>query len=899
MSMNRRRTAAIILSLGMVAYASTALVDNREPMHSASQPPLLLAAENKVQGQTESLLPPSDSSTDDNTSTSAEQQPPSSSVNTDQNGNGGFQYHSNGVPIGFEAWFEPQKIALDVFYGGRYLLTTLAEYDGKQVSFLSPDEIAQSIPGALDPEAMTRLLSQSLAPNSDRLCMQANQPLCGRLETSSVGIIFDETRIRADLFVNQSLLSKVAEADPRYLPEGDKERVTLVQNLNSLYTSDNNGYDRFSLFGKTRAGNNGHYGFSDWVSTNDQDLSVDQIGYRHDLRDHIVTVGLFEPNLDMLRGMGRDLLIGAGVEKSMKRRTDLDSIISTPIDVFLPVRSRVDIFRDGRLISSGFYEAGNQRIDTSRLPSGSYIIELVTTDVGGNITTEQQLFVKSTLLAPPGEAIWFAEAGKVSRRAPFETLPDELDVKIVRGGYRWRQKSWLGFGLAGAATEDAGLAEVSTSILFDFLEAGAELYQSTEGGRGVGVNAVTRKGPHTLTVSSRSSSADDLPPANETQYRLIEEDRWQHTAQWITRVNRNANLSLSSSYSGGKDLPNSRRSTARYNHYFPASAGNAFSVTAELGEVDGDARFMVGAQWRSVGRHWTHTAGLDVSGSDIAGDQDGVSASASSRWRDQDLLTDEVDAGISARANDSTQGVTADLRHGSQWGRGQVAVSHTRGDQFDQTQYLAGYDTSIVVGESYLPAVGGGPRSGEAAVILDLGDIEGSVVDIYADGQRQFSARGGRRVPVTLMPYREYQISLIDRGTSLISFDNEPRRIVLYPGDVDTLSWSMQKINIIVGRLQRQEEFCSEVTGECYNLKLPLPDTRVEGLEGFIFTDKDGFFQGEVVEGTTELQARYNGVDCRINIADLPVTEGVIRAPALVCSDSPGDTEEQNLGEGN
>jgi hypothetical protein len=610
------------------------------------------------------------------------------------------------------------------------------------------------------------------------------------------------------------------------------------------------------------------------------------------LHDHIVTVGLFEPSLDMLRGMGRDLLVGAGIEKSMKRRTDLDSIISTPIDVFLPVRSRVDIFRDGRLISSGFYEAGNQRIDTSRLPAGSYIVELVTTDTSGNISTEQQLFVKSTLLAPPGEAIWFAEGGKVSRRAPFETLPDEIDVNIVRGGYRWRQESWLGFGIAGAATEDAALAEVSASMLFDWLEAGAEIYQSTEGGHGAGINAVTRRGSHTLTISSRSSSADDLPAATETQYRLIEEDRWQHTAQWITRVNPNANLSISTSYSGGKDLPNSRRSTARYNHYFPAAAGNAFSVTAEVGEVDGDARFMLGAQWRGIGRHWSHSAGLELSGSDIPDDQDGVSARVATRWRDQDLLTDEIDAGISAQANDSTQGVTADLRHGSEWGRGQIAASHTRGDQFEQTQYLAGYDTSIVLGESYRPAIGGGPHSGEAGVILDLGDADGSIVDIYTDGQRQFSARGGRRVPLTLMPYREYQISLIDRGTSLVSFDNEPRRIVLYPGDVEALSWSMQKINIIVGRLQRQEEFCSEVTGDCYNLKLPLADTRVEGLEGFIFTDKDGFFQGEVVEGTSELHARYNGIECTINIADLPVTEGVIRAPSLVCNDRSGNDGE-------
>ena len=891
MAMQWHRGGAIVLSIGITAYAATTLPDDNRTARDAAgqQASEVIASEAEQQSVVGGDNGPSDPP-------SSEQHKPIPSTASSNGSGGGFQYDSNGVPEGFEAWFEPQKIALDIFYGGRYLLTTLAEYDGKSVSLLHPDEVANRIPGVLDPGAMTSMLKQPLAPNADRLCLQANAPLCGRLETQEIGIIFDETRIRADIFVNRSLLSKVAEADPRYLPESDKKHITLVQNLNSLYTNDNNGNDRFSLFGRTRAGNNGHYGFSDWVSTNDQGLSVDQIGYRHDLRDHIVTAGLFEPNMDMLRGMGRDLLLGAGVEKSMKRRTDLDSIISTPIDVFLPVRSRVDIFRDGRLVSSGFYEAGNQRIDTSRLPSGSYIIDIVTTDQGGNTSTEQQLFVKSTLLAPPGEAIWFAEAGKVSRRAPFETLPDELDVNLIRGGYRWRQASWLGFGVAGAATDGAALAELSASMLFDWLEAGAELYQSSEGGRGIGVNAVTWKNLHTLTFSSRSSSADDMPAADEPQYRLIEQDRWQHTVQWITRINPNANLSLSTSYSGGKDLINSRRSTARYNHYFPASAGNAFSVTAEVGEVGGDVRFMLGAQWRGIGQHWSHSAGLDLSGSDIPDDQDGIAAQAATRWRDQDLLTDDLDMGISAQANSETRGMTADLRHGSQWGHGQLAVSHTRGSQFEQTQYLAGYDTSIVLGESYRPAIGGGPHSGEAGDILDLGDADGSVVDIYADGQRQFSARGGQRVPVTLMPYREYQISLIDRGTSLVSFDNEPRGIVLYPGDVDTLSWSMQRINIIVGRLQRQEQFCSEVTNECYTLKLPLPDTRVEGLEGFTFTDRDGFFQGEVSEGTGLLKARHRGKECEINIADLPVTEGVIRAPSLICGDDTAADEQEDPG---
>jgi Mat/Ecp fimbriae outer membrane usher protein len=886
-SVPARRTAVFVLALGAAAYASTELARDRTMAPSASTSSSITAA---MQTEPDNGATPTVSADP----ASAAPATGSSSINgtrvqperPGQNGNG-FRYQSNGVPEGFEAWFEPQRVAIDIFYGGRYLITTLAEYTADTIRLLNPADVAARVPGVLDPVTLATALSDSMAVNSDKVCREPNQPLCGRLSPDSAGLIFDDTRLRADLFVNRDLLASIAEADPRYLPDGTSERVSLVQNLSALVAGDDAGNDSFSLFGKTRAGMNGHYGFADWVSTRDQDLSFDQLGYRHDLRDQIITAGLFETSLDMLRGMNQDLLLGAGIEKSMHRRTDLDSIIATPIDLFLPVRSRVDILRDGRLIASGFYEAGNQRVDTSRLPTGSYVIEVVTTDAAGNVSIQEQLFVKSTLLAPPGEAIWFAEAGKVMQRGTPDTFPDELDITLARGGYRWRQASWLGLGLAGAATEQAALGELSATMMFERLEAGGELYKSSAGGWGVGMRTIMRRGDHTISLNTRHSEADRLPPPDQPQYRLIDNDRWLYSAQLTSRLSTRASLSISSIVSGGDGFESTRRSNLRYSHFFSLPGNSLLTLTGDLGEVDGDARAAVGVQWRAFRGHWNHSAQIEIAASDIPADQDGVSAQVATRWRDLDILTDDLNAGLSAQVDRGGQGLTADVRHESEFGRGQAAVSHNRRDQFEQTQYLAGYDTSVVIGQRGLPAIGGGPRGNESAVILDLREGKGTVVDVYADGQRQFSARGGRRVPLTLPPYAEYQISLIDRGTQLVNFDAEPRRLVLYPGDVATLSWSMQRVNIIVGRLQRVQEFCSEVTEECYSLRLPMGDVRIEGLEGFVFTDADGFFQGDIAEGVGSLQARVGGDVCVIDISHLTAHEGVIRAPTLLCETSP------------
>src|SRR5690606_4084979 len=127
------------------------------------------------------------------------------------------------------------------------------------------------------------------------------------------GVIFDVQRFRVSLFVNPSLLSAAQRDDPRYLPPPDNDQVTLVQNFSALATGNDQGSDQFTLFGITRAGRMGHYAFADWVSTDQQGLSFDQIGYRHGLVDHEITAGLFEPTTDALRGLRRDLLLGGGV----------------------------------------------------------------------------------------------------------------------------------------------------------------------------------------------------------------------------------------------------------------------------------------------------------------------------------------------------------------------------------------------------------------------------------------------------------------------------------------------------------------------------------------------------------------------------------------------------------
>ena len=801
----------------------------------------------------------------------------------------GPRIRREGVPAGFEAWEEPQTTAVDLYYGGRFRTTTLAEYTLEEVRFLNPEEVAEAVPTLHDPEALADYLSRPLPPNSDRVCVEPDEAGCGYLEPDIAGIIFDETRFRVDLFVHPELLEEVAR-EPRYLSDPDRERPSLVQNLSATHSASSATDNRFSLFGRTRAGYGTGHGFANWVSTDRQSLSVDEAGWHQDLLNHQVRTGLFEPRVDALRALSRQPILGASLATSMNRRRDRDAVISSPIELYLPSRARVDVFREERLVSSGFYEAGNQEIDTSRLPPGAYEVDIVITDVDGRVRTERELFVKSAVLAPPGESLWFAEAGQVMQRNPRELFPEDRDEFLGRGGYRWRQYDWLGLGVAGAGTTEAALGEISAGVLRPGFQADGEVFASSEGGWGHGMRGTTRWRNLVASASVRRTHADDPPDEDEQRYRLLPSEQHLRTLQ-LSHPLGQGQLVATGSESRRTDGDRLRRASLRYRRTMPIGGGQTLSLSTEAAVSDGDRRLVAGIQWRMRHSQWTHSAALRMRDTPAESESDGLEGSLATSWRDGSLFVDDVDATLRVDGDRDRQSLGASGQHRSQFGRGRLSASAVDGTTGQRALAASTYDTSLVVGESGTTAMGG-PAPNGSGVILDLTDAPDGLFDVIVNGQRQFTARGGRRAVVTLPPYEEYRIRLADRGLEMVRFDEEPRDVTLYPGNVATLKWDLRPVHVLIGRLVTPQEVCLAHVDECYTVNAPVADGRIEGAEGFAFTDPDGFFQADVREGVEELRVRHPEGECRASLEDVPERHGVLRASELVCMPDDGEHPE-------
>jgi hypothetical protein len=349
------------------------------------------------------------------------------------------------LPPGFEFLSEPQLNEIDVYYGGYYLVSTLAEFTLDTVTFIDPVEIARLVPDLIDAEALTGFLSRPLETNEQELCFSRYETECGILTPADVGIIFDRNTLQATLFISADLLAVRDFSDERYLPDSSAGFSLITENtLNfSGYGNDPVNYNLLNsthiAVGESRLllRNN----FSDY-----RGASVDTIAWQREYRGKNYQVGVFQGFTNSFSFMDTEQLIGATMESSVLTRTDLRRSQGTEIGIFLTSRSRVEVYRDSLLLATEYYDVGNQILETSSLPAGSYEIELRITDASGVSRTETHFFSKSNRLPPKDQSLYFIQAGQVIERTGMNFLGEQGEM-VLRGGYSTRLSDSIGLDL--------------------------------------------------------------------------------------------------------------------------------------------------------------------------------------------------------------------------------------------------------------------------------------------------------------------------------------------------------------------------------------------------------------------------------------------------------------------
>ncbi len=356
------------------------------------------------------------------------------------------------VPPGFEALAKGQAQWLDVSLYGESLGLYHATVNLETVHFIDPEKLIKAILKRYGnrPELKALLdtgISSSLARNDSLSCStDGGRPGCGYINPKSVALIFDENNGSADLFISGQF-APVNQPDDVYFRNEMDSRNGFIHQQNLNFVSDSD-YQSVSLQGNGTLGlGDSAYANVDWIylgqhyrNESNTQLAVSNAYVRQDVWKKVYLQAGQMDSRDIFSRAGGSLNLSQlpvgplrGVRiGSTQAWINQDKVQhGTPLTVFISQDSRVDAYRDSRLLQSYYLKPGMQTLDTRGFPPGSYTVTLKIYEDNHLARTQTVPYI-SLGASEDNSFQWFMQAGKLVS----DTTTDDDSRQVVLGGAR-------------------------------------------------------------------------------------------------------------------------------------------------------------------------------------------------------------------------------------------------------------------------------------------------------------------------------------------------------------------------------------------------------------------------------------------------------------------------------
>lgn len=768
------------------------------------------------------------------------------------------------APDGFADLTEAQPVVADLYYGGRAIGAARITVDLYAVHFDDPAAVLELLPPTLDPEAVLAQLRRPQPRNTHKVCRSRRQSDCGFLIPEQFALIYDGDRFRIDLFFAPELLpQQAAIADP-YLPESSSG-FSFMQNLTGTWSgvrAEAGGAQTASLFGQSilSFGESGLH--STWSASDSGNSQITQLHWSRDYRGRAWSAGLVQPAGGFSSFAASPYLYGLEYRSSNNSRRDNRYNQGSPLEINMPVRGRVEIYRDSRLIHSELLEAGNRLLNTSGFPGGAYELEIRTFDESGRpLAQQREFFTKDSQLPAPGEWRWAIQAGKPAQLVQTELLPEQLDTYFAQAGVARRLFDDTGLFANLAASGDQQLTELGGRWVGEYLEVSPSLVRTSDGRSGHRLYALLKTPLFNLSLAETYLQGDGQATA---EYNLLGSGYRQRNAA-LTGLLLGGRLSLRYSERDRNLVIESPEfaldtehtdadhlTTLEYRRDFFRNRHWHGDLTLAHSEAGGQGLTTATFEFRFRGDRWNHSARLRGD----SGREDGQSTRMGlhSSWRDGDRWAAEVQQQFSSEvaANEYTLG--SRTRIAGRRGQLSSTLDYRHGDANGGTlNYLGSFSTNLMTdGDAF---AWGGERALNSAVMVDIAGSEDQQFEILVDGMRRGYAKGGSRSVINLPSFQSYDIQLRPAGDGFYDYREIQDSVTLYPGNVTAAEYEIHPLILVLGRLIRNGQ--------------PVAHKKITIGEYSAVTDEFGVFQMEMYSDPQFLRSpTVQWGDCLVPVPD-------------------------------
>jgi hypothetical protein len=787
-----------------------------------------------------------------------------------------------GEPDGFAALNRPQLAVVDVFVGGARIGSVKVRYDGSRLTFLDPDALVAMLPELTKPEPVKELFSQTaLEGHVERTCAIGQTTDCGTLAPDVAGLIFDRDRFRVDVFINPGLVAVRQAVSETYL-DLPQNGLSLVNSIGGVAAGLSGGSRSYFLQNRAIIGSANRRLRADLAYASGVGLQADTLAVEIDLPGWRYSAGAFwAPGIELT---GRRKIVGAGITTQTDTRLDKEQLQGTPLVASLTRRSRVDIVREGRVLASGIYDAGNQQLDTSTLPQGAYQVTLRVEDASGAVREESRFFARNPQIAALGRDLAFVYAGLLSddRRGRLLSVGG---APFGQAGFAHRFTPKLALDATVIATDKAVVGEVGGYLITGPAQLRLAAIGSADGTYGA-VASLSSQGNARLnynfdlrhiTVGDRAAFGE-LGPRPMERARLDGGDPLALHAAFGRYTQVNGVVSYSTR-SAQILLTGSMRRDSRERTFYtvgPAAHWEVLRRGPFRVAVDGD--FTVSQDGRSgflgfslqmFGGRSSVQSQLGIRSRD-PGAEGSTSAvrNLAGSWQIDGVAGGDLSLGAGYQSDSGKELVNASANLRGRRVALSGDLSHPLGG--DGTQYSLGFQTTLAANSAGLALNGRNTRD-SAIIVAVRGARPTDRFEVLVDETVVGTATATGSLSIPLGSYREYRVRLRPVSVAPLRFDDKVRTVALYPGSAPRLTWTASPVVSVFGQVVLRDG-------------TPMSGAQIGETQAISQSDDKGFFQIDVAPGATLPVIGSDGRSCAITVPTIPATHAFAKVGALTCS---------------
>ena len=763
------------------------------------------------------------------------------------------------MPADF-AELERQRVTVvDAYFGDRRIGQFEVETDPAALRFFDPHAVAAAIPDLLDRQSVATALTGALSPGSAPPCKTPADP-CDRPQPAIASIAYDPARYRVTIHVNPRLLAIRDDGGAHFLAP-PSPAPTAVDTLGFAMAGGSGQRQSYALRNRLVASAGNARLIAETAISSFRALDIDSVAAQIDQPGRRYIGGVFYvPGTDLV---GRGRMVGLGVGSQFDTRVDRASLTGTPLVLFLDQRARVDLYVQGRLIGSQSLESGNQALDTTTLPDGSYAIDLHIYDASGARRVERRFFTKNAALAPVGYHLFHAEIGWLAAardRRPVGITP----VPILNIGLAGRRGAHLAWDASTIVTDRKILAEIGATVITSAAQGHVGLLASSTGDRGVALQLnSTNAGWLNYSFDLRHLRSADgralIPVEDESRWLPLDgvgtapfldqsPDYVQATGS-VSAYLRRTQWSLSGYYRRARNgrasyalgpalrwtiLERDRLRLGCTGSYAMTDRGNSAMFGLQFQLLGARSQVHAAIRGQSGGRTWSlaneEAVEFGASLQRDAGSGGLLNASALIQHRRDATL---VQAG-------------ADARGPAGYVAGTVVQRLT--DGANSRQYGLSAQTTLGWSDGALHP-GAREQTDSVIAVRVRGPKSKARFEVLVDEAVRGVLRSGERLAVAVQPYRRYAVRLRAIGDPLWTFDTRTRRIDMHPGSYRTLDWSARRVLAMFGRLV-------DPAGA------PIRNGDVTAEDAVAATDERGYFQIQAAANAALTVHAADGATC-------------------------------------